>query len=47
VSLLDTFNQLTAEAIFDYIRLGQEEHLHLDFKTISNANLRGTDDNET
>jgi hypothetical protein len=44
MNLADTFDNLTAAEIAEFIRLGQEEHLHLDFKTVSNANLRGSDD---
>jgi hypothetical protein len=41
-------NQLYAaidlQHISDYVINGQEEHLTLDFKTVSNANLKGEDD---
>lgn len=43
-NLLEIFNQLDAAAFDEFIRQGQEEHLHLDFKTVSNANLNGADD---
>jgi hypothetical protein len=43
-NLLEIFNQLDAAALDEFIRQGQEEHLHLDFKTVSNANLNGADD---
>jgi len=44
MNLLEMFNQLDAEAIKEFIQQGQEEHLYLDFKTVSNANLNGVDD---
>jgi Putative DNA-binding domain len=44
MNLLEWFNQLDAEAIEEFIRQGQEEHLYLDFKTVSNANLNSADD---
>jgi hypothetical protein len=44
MSLTETFDHLGAHEIAEFIRLGQEEHLHLDFKSVSNANLRGNDD---
>jgi len=44
MNLSETFDQLGANEIAEFLRLGQEEHLHLDFKTVSNANLRSTDD---
>jgi hypothetical protein len=43
MNLLEMFNQLDAEAIKEFIQQGQEEHLYLDFKTVSNANLNGAD----
>jgi len=44
MSLTQTFERLDANEIAEFIRLGQEENLHLDFKTVGNANLRGGDD---
>jgi predicted HTH transcriptional regulator len=44
VSLTDTFDNLGAHEIAEFVQLGQEENLHLDFKTVANANLRGADD---
>jgi hypothetical protein len=44
VSLTETFDNLGAHEIAEFIRLRQEENLHLDFKTVANANLRGADD---
>jgi hypothetical protein len=44
MNLNETFELLGADEIAEFIRLGQEENLHLDFKTIVNANLRHNDD---
>jgi hypothetical protein len=44
MNLTETFDSLGAKEITEFIQLGQEEHLHLEFKTVSNANLRGGDD---
>jgi hypothetical protein len=44
MNLTEAFDRLGAKEIAEFIRLGQEENLHLDFKTVSNANLRGNDD---
>jgi predicted HTH transcriptional regulator len=44
MNLTETFDGLGAKEITEFIQLGQEEHLHLEFKTVSNANLRGGDD---
>jgi hypothetical protein len=44
MDLIETFEQLGANEIGEYIRLGQEEHLRLDFKTVSNASLNKIDD---
>jgi predicted HTH transcriptional regulator len=41
MNLLEIFNQLDAAALHEFIRQRQEENLHLDFKTVSNANLNG------
>jgi hypothetical protein len=44
MTLAETFDQLNWEAIESYVRLGQEENLHLDFKTVKNADMTATDD---
>jgi len=44
MNLVETFERLDANGIAEFIRLGQEENLHLEFKTVSSANLRGNDD---
>ena len=44
MNLLEKFNQLDIAALDEFIRQKQEEHLHLDFKTVSNANMNGADD---
>jgi hypothetical protein len=44
MTLTETFDHLGVNEIAEFIRLGQEENLHLDFKTVGNANLRATDD---
>jgi hypothetical protein len=47
MSLNDEFNQLSAQWICGLPALATEEHLQLDFKTVNNANLNGTDDKKT
>jgi hypothetical protein len=44
MTLAETFDQLDWEAIESYLKLGQEENLHLDFKTVKNADMTATDD---
>jgi hypothetical protein len=44
MNLVEAFEQFDAETINEFIRFGQEEHLHLEFKTVSNASLSKTDD---
>lgn len=44
MNLTETYELLGAHEVAEFIRLGQEENLHLDFKTVSNANFRGNDD---
>jgi hypothetical protein len=44
MTLAETFDQLNWEAIESYVKLGQEENLHLDFKTVKNADMTATDD---
>ncbi len=44
MTLAETFDQLDWEAIESYVKLGQEENLHLDFKTVKNADMTATDD---
>src|SRR5271170_2092374 len=44
MTLNETFELVEANEIAEFIRLGQEENLHLEFKTIGNANLRIMDD---
>lgn len=44
MTLAETFDQLKWEAIESYVKLGQEENLHLDFKTVKNADMTVTDD---
>jgi hypothetical protein len=44
MNLSETFDRLGANEIGEFIQLGQEEHLHLDFKTVNSANLRNSDD---
>jgi len=43
MNLTETFESLCANEVQEFIKLGQEENLHLDFKTVNNPNL-GTDD---
>ena len=44
MTLAETFDQLDWEAIESYVKLGQEENLHLDFKTVKNADMTAADD---
>ena len=44
MTLAETFDQLDWEAIESYVKLGQEENLHLDFKTVKNSDMTATDD---
>src|ERR1039458_9049061 len=44
MNLTEAFDRLGAKEIAEFIRLGKKENSHLDFKTVSNANLRGNDD---
>ena len=44
MNLIETFENLGAEEIAEYVRVRQEENLHLDFKTVKNSNLRGGED---
>jgi predicted HTH transcriptional regulator len=44
MNLTETFDRLGLNEIEEFLKLEQEEHLHLDFKTINNANLNGRDD---
>ena len=43
MNLVQTFEQLGSPEIAEFVRLGQEENLHLDFKTVRNANMSGDD----
>lgn len=42
--MVETFEQIGEAEIAEYIRLGQEEHVHLDFKTVRDGKLRSEDD---
>ncbi len=42
--LAENFDQLDWATIASYVELKQEEHLHLDFKTLRNAELTSGDD---
>lgn len=44
MTLADTFDQLDWTTIASYAELKQQEHLHLDFKTLKNAELTSSDD---
>ena len=44
MKLAETFDQLDWATIASYVELKQEEHLHLDFKTLKNAELTSTED---
>lgn len=44
MSLLSLFDSISAADLEQYIALKQEEHLHLDFKTVKSASLASTDD---
>jgi hypothetical protein len=44
MTLAETFDQLDWATIESYVELKQEEHLHLDFKTLRNAELTSGDD---
>jgi hypothetical protein len=44
MDLLNTYERLGTQDIEEYIRLEQEEHLHLEFKTVENSDLRKRDD---
>ncbi len=44
MSLAESFDQLTVGDIAEFIRVGKEEHLQLDFKTINNPNFTARDD---
>jgi hypothetical protein len=43
MNLAETFEGLSTHDIEEYIRLEQEEHLHLDFKTVNKADLSRED----
>lgn len=43
-SLVELFDSLETDRIAEYIRTQQEEHLLLDFKTITRSDLSGSDD---
>jgi hypothetical protein len=40
MNLLETFERLDVKGIAQLTALGQEEHLHLDFKTVNHASFR-------
>src|SRR6476620_3830787 len=44
MTLAETFDQLDWATIKSYVELKQEEHLHLEFKTLKNAELTSSDD---
>ena len=44
MTLAETFDQLDWATVASYVELKQEEHLHLDFKTVKNAELTSGDD---
>jgi predicted HTH transcriptional regulator len=44
MNLSETFDRLGLKEIEEFLELGQEENLQLDFKIINNANLNGSDD---
>jgi hypothetical protein len=44
MTLAETFDQLDWTIIESYVELKQEEHLHLDFKTLKNAELTSGED---
>src|SRR3954447_4655579 len=44
MTLTESFDQLDWATIASYVELQQEEHLHLDFKTVKNAELTSGDD---
>jgi schlafen family protein len=44
MTLAETFDQLDWATVASYVELKQEEHLHLDFKTLKNAELTSGDD---
>jgi hypothetical protein len=44
MNLSDAFDRLGSDEIHELIRLGQQEHLHLDFKTVNRADLSDKDD---
>ena len=44
MSLLSLFESLTQADLAQYVAAHQEEHLHLDFKTVKSASLASTDD---
>ncbi|MBR1278667.1 helix-turn-helix domain-containing protein [Bradyrhizobium sp. AUGA SZCCT0283] len=43
MTLAENFNQLDWATIESYVVLQQQEHLHLDFKTLKNAELTSSD----
>jgi hypothetical protein len=46
MDLLKTYERLETQDIQEYIQLRQEEHLHLEFKTVQNSDLvNGTTEN--
>jgi hypothetical protein len=47
MDLSSEYESTDANKILSYIESGKEENLHLDFKTINNANLNGSDDKKT
>lgn len=44
MNLTDAFESLTLDQLQEWLRLGQEEHLHLDFKLIASPDLSHADD---
>jgi predicted HTH transcriptional regulator len=44
MDLLNTYERLGTQEIEEYIRLEQEEHLHLEFKTVETSDLNKRDD---
>lgn len=44
MTLAEIFDQLDWETVESYVELKQEEHLHLEFKTLRNAELTNRDD---
>jgi len=44
LSYIDDYNNLTLESLNEYVVIGQEEHIYLDFKHLNDAKMAYRDD---